>query len=163
MADESVFRSIVIINIALALPIGLYHRIGSQATGEGLARSGVGVFIMIGVRPCGLLGWVALAAYLINPAWIALGFDPPAHMAAVDAVRFSGSLRHHRPCSGRSEALGRTSRIPSSPGGTIRWSPMARIAGFGTRSMIWFSSGGFPRVCSPPIGSWRSWGSRRLR
>jgi hypothetical protein len=84
MADESVFRSIVIINIALALPIGLYHRVGSQATGEGLARSEEGVFIMIGVRPCGLLGRVALAPYLINPAWIALGFDPPAHMAAVD-------------------------------------------------------------------------------
>ena len=88
MADESVFRSTVIINIALALPIGLYHRIGSQATGEGLARSEEGVFIMIGVRLCGLLGWVALAAYLINPAWIALGFGLPAHMAAVDRCVF---------------------------------------------------------------------------
>ena len=84
MADESVFRSIVIINIALALPIGLYHRIGSQATGEKLARSEEGVFIMIGLRLCGLLGWIALAAYLINPAWIALGFGRPAHMAALD-------------------------------------------------------------------------------
>ena len=39
MTDESIFRSIAIVNIALALPIGLYHRIRSQATGEKLARS----------------------------------------------------------------------------------------------------------------------------
>jgi hypothetical protein len=48
MTDESVFRSIVIINIALALPIGLYHRIKSQATGEKLARREEGVFIFDG-------------------------------------------------------------------------------------------------------------------
>src|SRR3954462_14987028 len=71
MTDEFVFRSIVIINIALALPIGLYHRIKSQATREKLARREEGIFIMIGLRLCGLLGWIALAAYLINPAWMA--------------------------------------------------------------------------------------------
>ena len=71
MTDESVFRSIVIINIALTLPIGLYHRIRSQATREKLARREEGIFIMIGLRLCGLLGWIALAAYLINPAWMA--------------------------------------------------------------------------------------------
>ncbi len=70
MTDESVFRSIVIINIALALPIGLYHRIRSQATREKLARRQEGVFIMIGLRLCGLFGWIALAAYLIDPSWM---------------------------------------------------------------------------------------------
>ena len=71
MTDESVFRWIVIIHIALALPIGLYHRIRSQATGEALARREEGVLIMIGLRLCGLLALIALAAYLINPAWMA--------------------------------------------------------------------------------------------
>jgi protein-S-isoprenylcysteine O-methyltransferase Ste14 len=71
MTDESVFRSVVIINIALTLPIGLYHRIRSQTTGEALARREEGIFIMIGLRLCGLLGWIALAAYLINPSWMA--------------------------------------------------------------------------------------------
>lgn len=55
MTDESVFRSIVIINIALTLPIGLYYRIRSQATREKLARRKEGIFIMIGLRLCGLL------------------------------------------------------------------------------------------------------------
>jgi protein-S-isoprenylcysteine O-methyltransferase Ste14 len=70
MTDESVFRSLVILNLALTLPIGLYHRIRSQATREKLARSEEGIFIMIGLRLCGLLGLIALAAYLIDPSWM---------------------------------------------------------------------------------------------
>jgi protein-S-isoprenylcysteine O-methyltransferase Ste14 len=71
MTNESVFRSVVIMNIALTLPIGLYYRIRSQATRESLARREEGIFIMIGLRLCGLLAWIALTAYLINPTWMA--------------------------------------------------------------------------------------------
>jgi protein-S-isoprenylcysteine O-methyltransferase Ste14 len=70
MIDESVFRSAAIISIVLTLPIGLYHRIRSQATREKLARREEGIFIMIGLRLCGLLALIALAAYLINPSWM---------------------------------------------------------------------------------------------
>ena len=70
MTDESVFRSIVMVSIAITLPIGLYHRIRSQATREKLARREEGIFIMIGLRLCGLLALIALAAYLINPSWM---------------------------------------------------------------------------------------------
>jgi protein-S-isoprenylcysteine O-methyltransferase Ste14 len=70
MTGESVFRSIVIINLALTVPIGLYHRISSQATREKLARREEGIFIMLGLRLCGLLAWIALTAYLINPVWM---------------------------------------------------------------------------------------------
>jgi hypothetical protein len=38
MTDESVFRSPVIVHVALILPIGLYNRIRSQAAKEKLAR-----------------------------------------------------------------------------------------------------------------------------
>ena len=71
MTDEATFRLIAIISLAVTLPIGLYHRIRSQATREKLARRQEGIFIMIGLRLCGLLGWIALAAYLINPSWMA--------------------------------------------------------------------------------------------
>jgi protein-S-isoprenylcysteine O-methyltransferase Ste14 len=71
MADESVFRSIVVLIIAIALPIGLYHRIKSQATREKLARREEGMLILVGLRLCGLLAWIALATYLINPAAMA--------------------------------------------------------------------------------------------
>jgi len=62
---------IVIIDLAVTLPIGLYYRIKSQATRMKLARREEGVLIMIGLRLCGLLAWIAIAAYLINPAWMA--------------------------------------------------------------------------------------------
>jgi protein-S-isoprenylcysteine O-methyltransferase Ste14 len=70
MTDEFVFRLIAIISLALTLPIGLYHRIRSQATREKLVRREEGVFIMIGLRLCGLLALIALTAYLINPSWM---------------------------------------------------------------------------------------------
>jgi len=71
MTDESVFRLIVIIDLAVTLPIALYHRIRSQATSEKLDRREEGIFIMIGLRLCGLLAWIAITAYLINPACMA--------------------------------------------------------------------------------------------
>jgi protein-S-isoprenylcysteine O-methyltransferase Ste14 len=70
MTDESAFRLVAIISIVLTLPIGLYHRIRSQATREKLARREEGVFIMIGLRLCGLIAFIALAAYLINPSGV---------------------------------------------------------------------------------------------
>jgi protein-S-isoprenylcysteine O-methyltransferase Ste14 len=68
MTDESAFRLIAIISLVLTLPIGLYHRIRSQATREKLARSEEGVLIMIGLRLCGLITFIALTAYLVNPS-----------------------------------------------------------------------------------------------
>jgi protein-S-isoprenylcysteine O-methyltransferase Ste14 len=70
MDNESVFRSIVFIDLAVTLPIALYHRIKSQATREKLARKEEGLFIMIGLRLCGLIAWIAMTAYLINPSWM---------------------------------------------------------------------------------------------
>ena len=53
--------STIIINLALTVPIGLYHRIRSQTTREKLARREESIFILIGLRLCGLLGLIALA------------------------------------------------------------------------------------------------------
>ena len=83
MSDDSVFRSIVIISIALTLPIGLYFRVRSQLTKEKLSRSEEGIFIMIGLRLCGLLAWIAAAIYLIKPARDGLVFSARSRMAAL--------------------------------------------------------------------------------
>ena len=96
MRDESIFRLIVMINLAIAVPIGLYHRIKSQATGEKLARQQEGLFIMIALRLGGLLAWTALAAYLINPAsmgWSSVAL--PAWLRWLQA-RSSACLWFHR-------------------------------------------------------------------
>ena len=76
MTAESIFRSIAILGIVLTLPIGLYHRIRSQATREKLARREEGIFIMIGLRLCGLVALIALVAYLINPSWMGWAYLP---------------------------------------------------------------------------------------
>ena len=70
MTTESTFRVIATGNIALCLPIGLYHRIKSRAEGERLDRREEGIIIMVGLRLCGVLAWVLFAAYLVNPAWV---------------------------------------------------------------------------------------------
>ena len=68
MHTESTFRAIALANIVLCVPVGLYFRIRSLATGEKLARREEGLFILIGLRLCGTAAWVVFAAYLIRPA-----------------------------------------------------------------------------------------------
>jgi protein-S-isoprenylcysteine O-methyltransferase Ste14 len=70
MSTESTFRAIAVASIAFGVPIGLYHRIKSQATREPLDRTEEGIPLMVALRLCGLLAWVLFAAYLINPAWV---------------------------------------------------------------------------------------------
>ena len=52
-------------------PIGLYHRLRSQATKEPLDRLQEGLFILVGLRLMGLVGYVGMFAYMINPATLA--------------------------------------------------------------------------------------------
>jgi protein-S-isoprenylcysteine O-methyltransferase Ste14 len=70
MTTESTFRAIAVANIALCLPIGIYHRIRSRAVGERLDRTEEGVFVMVGLRLCGVLAWTLFAACLMKPAWV---------------------------------------------------------------------------------------------
>jgi hypothetical protein len=42
-------------NPVVCMPIGLYHRIRSQATGERLSQRDEGLVVEVGLRLCGLL------------------------------------------------------------------------------------------------------------
>ncbi len=86
MTNESIFRAAAITNLALCVPVGLYFRIQSQATGERLARREEGPIIMIGLRMCGALAGLSLMAYLINPTWMAWATFP-----IPDALRWLGA------------------------------------------------------------------------
>jgi protein-S-isoprenylcysteine O-methyltransferase Ste14 len=87
MTTESTFRALTIANIALCLPIGLYFRIRSQVRGERLARREEGVVVMVGLRLCGVLAWVLVTAYLINPAWVSW-----SSLALPGWLRWAGAL-----------------------------------------------------------------------
>jgi len=68
MAYEQTFRFILILGFAVIVPIGAYHRIKSQATGEKLDRRQEGIFILVTLRPIGIASMIGLVTYMINPA-----------------------------------------------------------------------------------------------
>lgn len=75
MTGDPVFREILIAGWLVLLPVLVYHRIRSQATGERLDRRQEGWFILLTLRPVGLAHMAGLITYLINPsrmAWAAL-------------------------------------------------------------------------------------------
>jgi protein-S-isoprenylcysteine O-methyltransferase Ste14 len=86
MASEQTFRALLILSLALFLPIGVYHRVRA-ASGERLSRRDEGVLVMVVLRLFGLVTWVALLIYLIDPAWMAWSSLPlPA------GLRWSGAI-----------------------------------------------------------------------
>ena len=70
MQDDAVLRIVVLVILLAVVPVGMYHRIKSQATGEKLDRQQEGVFILATLRPLGAAFWFGLFAWLINPAWL---------------------------------------------------------------------------------------------
>jgi protein-S-isoprenylcysteine O-methyltransferase Ste14 len=68
---DQAFRIVLIAGILVVLPIGMYHRIRSQATGESLDRRQEGLFILATLRPVGLVLWLGLFAYMVDPSWMA--------------------------------------------------------------------------------------------
>ncbi len=87
MTTESTFRAVAVTSIALTLPIGLYFRIKSQASGERLDRRQEGIVMMIGLRLCGVVAWALFAAYLINPARVSW-----SSLALPAWLRWAGAL-----------------------------------------------------------------------
>ena len=71
MEYEQTFRFILILGFSVIAPIGAYHRIKSQATGEKLDRRQEGIFILVTLRPIGMASMVGLVTYMINPALMA--------------------------------------------------------------------------------------------
>ncbi|MGH2567662.1 MAG: methyltransferase family protein, partial [Bacteroidota bacterium] len=71
MNDDNIFRIILIVGFLILMPIGLYHRLKSQATGEKLDRRQEGLFILLTLRPLGLMTMAGLIVYMVNPAAMA--------------------------------------------------------------------------------------------
>ena len=66
MEYEQTFRFILILGFAVIVPIGAYHRIKSQATGEKLDRRQEGIFILLTLRPIGIAFMGGFLTYMIN-------------------------------------------------------------------------------------------------
>jgi protein-S-isoprenylcysteine O-methyltransferase Ste14 len=70
MEHETTFRILLAAGFVATIVIGGYHRVRSWASKEALDRRQEGVFILATLRPAGLLLWIAVFAYLINPQWM---------------------------------------------------------------------------------------------
>jgi len=76
MDPDQTFR-ILLIGFALILvPMGVYHRIKSQVSGEKLDRRQEGIFILATLRPLGVALWLGVGAYMLNPAWMSWASMP---------------------------------------------------------------------------------------
>ena len=67
MSDDQLFRLILLAEFIIFMPVGVYHRLRSR-TGEKLDRRQEGLFILVALRLVGIVGFVGLIRYLINPA-----------------------------------------------------------------------------------------------
>ncbi|HTG32190.1 MAG TPA: isoprenylcysteine carboxylmethyltransferase family protein [Thermoanaerobaculia bacterium] len=71
MDQDALFRPVLVAGFLAVLLITLYHRIKAGASREKLDRRQEGVFILATLRPIGLMLWLGVIAYMINPAWMA--------------------------------------------------------------------------------------------
>ena len=76
MDHEQIFRIILILGFVAILPIGAWHRIKSQATGEKLDRRQEGLFILFTLRPTAAAGMVGLIVYMTDPSLMAWSSAP---------------------------------------------------------------------------------------
>jgi protein-S-isoprenylcysteine O-methyltransferase Ste14 len=69
--QDQTFRLVLIAGALIVLPVMVYHRLRSQATGEKLDRWQEGLFILFTLRAVGITTMLGLIGYMINPAWMA--------------------------------------------------------------------------------------------
>lgn len=85
MPDDEHFRIALLVGVSLFMPVGLFFRIRSQLAGDRLDRRQEGLFILVTLRLCGLVGFVSVVAFLVNPMTMAWSF-----VAIPDTLRWVG-------------------------------------------------------------------------
>ena len=95
MNEEATFRTVLGVGLLAVISITLYHRLKSQATGEKLDRRQEGLFMLATARPVGLLLWLGVIAYLVNPdsmAWSSLALPVPLRWTGVGLLTLVAAL-----------------------------------------------------------------------
>ena len=118
MDREQTFRAVMLIVFLLLIPIGVYHRLKSQSTGERLDRRHEGPLMLATLRPLGLMHWGSVIAYVLNPSWMAWASLPlPAWLrwtGAALAPLGAGLLVWSRLLDGQNSYAGRVNPCRSS-------------------------------------------------
>ncbi|HEV8128726.1 MAG TPA: isoprenylcysteine carboxylmethyltransferase family protein [Candidatus Eisenbacteria bacterium] len=93
--EDQPFRGILIAISAVIFPILIYHRLKSQKTREKLDRRQEGLFILLTLRPVGLVFLATFFAYLIDPhtmAWASIDLPRPARWLGIALCVIGSSL-----------------------------------------------------------------------
>jgi EamA domain-containing membrane protein RarD len=88
MGDDSTFRIALLIGMLVFMPIAIYRRVRSQATGEKLDRRQEGYFILLTLRPLGIATMVGVIAFVISPR--SMEWSSVSLPAWLRPIRFSG-------------------------------------------------------------------------
>jgi protein-S-isoprenylcysteine O-methyltransferase Ste14 len=70
-AADAPFRALFVVCFSAVVLVTLYHRMRSWASGEKLDRWQEGPVVLITLRAAGLVLWLAVAAYMVDPSWMA--------------------------------------------------------------------------------------------
>ena len=76
VSHDQTFRTVLLVGFLVVLPVAVYYRLKSQATGERLDRQQEGPFMLATLRPVGLMFWLGLITYLVNPSRMAWSSVP---------------------------------------------------------------------------------------
>jgi protein-S-isoprenylcysteine O-methyltransferase Ste14 len=71
MDNDQTFRMALLIALLILIPVAVYRRVRSQVTREKLDRRQEGLFILLTLRLFGVVTWLGLIAYLVQPGWMA--------------------------------------------------------------------------------------------
>jgi protein-S-isoprenylcysteine O-methyltransferase Ste14 len=95
MSDDDALRAVFIAIVLVVLPVGIYHRVKSQATGESLDRRQEGWFILATLRPIGAVLAVSLGIYLFDResmAWSSMALPLWLRWTGVALCALGGTL-----------------------------------------------------------------------
>jgi protein-S-isoprenylcysteine O-methyltransferase Ste14 len=76
MNGDSALRTVLVAAMLVLLPIGVYHRLSSQSTGEKLDRRQEGLFVLATLRPLGAAFWFGVFTWMFDPALMAWASMP---------------------------------------------------------------------------------------
>jgi hypothetical protein len=81
---DAPFRIVFFVGFLAVVLVTLYHRMRSWASREKLDRWQEGPFLLVTLRVSGLVLWLAVIAYRVNPAWMAWSSTPSGRDAPVN-------------------------------------------------------------------------------
>jgi len=95
MNHDQTFRAVLIVVFLVVLPIGIYHRLRSQATREKLDRRQEGLFILATLRPLGAAFWFGVIAWMVDPgsmAWSSMSIPVWLRWTGVGVIAIASRL-----------------------------------------------------------------------